>query len=495
MGGDDHQCAWRARAEALESEVSDLRAAVVEMKGSLAKLQRHAFGKRSEKMPPVSEELRRAGVTSSDPEAALAKRRANAEKKKGLPAREIIHKVPEEKKHCPRCGAHDFTSLGAGKVTTVYDYVPARFEQQIHIQEKLRCKCGETILTAEKPAGAYDKAGYGPGVLAHLAVAKCADAIPIYRLAKQYRRSGVPVSRSSLNDLFHRTAEETAPLAQRLLALTAQQLVVQADETTVRVLAEGKTRTAWLWTFLAQADGKHLIAYCYSPSRSGETPLSVLGGTKGFLVSDGYTGYNKVTTPEGRERVGCIAHLRRRFFDALPSAPQARQALDLILEVYRVERAAAELNVFGTPQHLALRREKSRQAMDDLHAWLVAEQPKHLPKGPLGEAIGYALNQWRPLTRFLDDARLPVDNNASERALRPAALGRKNYLFVGNDHAGQNIAGLYALIATCEVNGVNPFEYLADVLPRLATHPVSRIDELLPHRWTPAQPAAPPSRI
>jgi transposase len=157
--------------------------------------------------------------------------------------------------------------------------------------------------------------------------------------------------------------------------------------------------------------------------------------------------------------------------------------------VYKVERLAAEMNVLGTPEHLALRRDRSRRTMDELRSWLEAEQPKHLPKGPLGEAIGYALNQWGRLTRFLDNARLPVDNNASERALRPAALGRKNYLFVGNDQAGQNIAGLYALVATCEVNGVNPFEYLADVLPRLASHPASRIDELLPHRWSAAPPA------
>ncbi len=484
MGGDDHRCEWRDEAEALRTEVAELR-------DRFAKLQRHVFGKRSEKMPPVAEELRRVGATTPDPEAALARRRENAAKKRALPVREIVHKVPEEKKVCPKCGGHDFTPLGKGKVTTVYEYIPARFEQQLHIQEKLRCKCGETILTAEGAPKAYDKAGYGPGLLAHLAVAKCADSIPIYRLAKQYRRSGIPVRRSSLNDLLHRTAEETAPFSRRLLELTAQEEIVQADETTVRVLAEGRTRTAWLWSFLAQDEkGNDLIAYRYSPSRSGETPVAVLGGTKGFLVSDGYTGYNKVTTPEGRERVGCIAHLRRHFFDALQTAPEARAALDLILEVYKVEKVAAEMNILGTPQHLALRRDKSRRAMEELHAWLEAEQPKHLPKGPLGEAIGYALNQWRPLTRFLDDARLPVDNNASERALRPAALGRKNYLFVGNDHAGQNIAGLYSLVATCEVNGINPFEYLADVLPRLASHPASQIDELLPHNWKPP-PAAP----
>ena len=274
------------------------------------------------------------------------------------------------------------------------------------------------------------------------------------------------------------------------MELVAEKEIVQADETTVRVLDEGKTRTAWLWTFIGKEGDQELIGYQYSPNRSGETPVKVLGGTKGFLISDGYTGYNKVTTPEGRERVGCLAHLRRRFFDALSSAPEARRALDLILEVYKVEKIASDLGIVGAPKHLALRQEKSRQAMQDLRAWLEAEQPKHLPKGPMGEAITYALNQWGPLTRFLDNARLPVDNNGSERALRPAALGRKNYLFVGHDQAGQNIAGLYSLIATREVNGVNPFEYLSDVLPQLGSHPASRIDELLPHTWKPP-PAAP----
>lgn len=249
------------------------------------------------------------------------------------------------------------------------------------------------------------------------------------------------------------------------------------------VLAEGKTRTAWLWTFIARDESDlELIGYRYSPSRSGETPVLVLGGTKGFLIPDGYTAYNKVTTPTGRERVGCIAHLRRRFFDALSSAPQARRPPDLILEVYKVEQIAADQGIVGTPKHLVLRQEKSRQVMQDLRSWLEAEQPKHLPKGPLGEAIGYALNQWGLLIRFLDDARLPVDNNGSERALRPVALGRKNYLFVGHDQAGQNIAGLYSLIATCEANSTNPFEYLADVLPRLSTHTASR------HRRTPPPP-------
>jgi transposase len=494
MGGDDHRCEWRERAERLEVELAAAHATIAELKGQLAqlqevvqKLQRHVFGQRSEKMPPVAQELRRKGITSADREAALAKRRENAEKKKALPAREILHKIPEEKKVCPKCGLSVFKPLGPGKRTTIYEHVPATFERQVHVQEVARCQCGETILTAEGPPKAFEKAGYGPGFLAHLVVSKCCDSIPLTRLAKQYRRTGIPLNRSTLIDLFHRTAAETSPLWRRLVELVPALEIAQADETTMRVLAKHKTRTAYLWTFLGRdADDKEIIAYQFSPTRSGETPVRVLGDSKGKFVVDAFSGYNKVTTPAGRLRCGCIAHVRRKFFDALPKAEDAaRTALDFILEIYKVEVEAKQRGIAGSDEHLALRRERSRPAMDAFHAWLEAEKPKHLPKGPMGEAIGYALNQWQTLIAFLDDPRLPVDNNASEGALRAAALGRKNFLFVGHDKAGENLAGLYSLVATCEANGVNPAAYLSDVLVRLDTHPAARIDELLPHRWKP----------
>jgi transposase len=368
-------------------------------------------------------------------------------------------------------------------------------ERQVHIQEKLRCRCGETILTADGAPKVFDKARYGPGFMAHLAVAKCADAIPLHRLAKQFRRSGVPLNRSTLVDLFHRSAEILAPLSNRLLEHVAQNEIVQADETTLRVQARRKTRVSWLWTFLAneaaatdENEHKALIGFVYSKSRSGETPVKVLGNTVGKLVTDKYSAYNKVLVPGGRERAGCLAHVRRRFFDALPTAPAAQHAMDLILEVYRVERIARDQGILGTPEHLALRQARSRAVMAELKSWLEAEQPKHLPRGPMGEAISYALGQWNALTLFLSDARVPLDNNASERALRAAALGRKNWLFLGHDQAGENIAGLFSLIATCEANGINPQDYLTDVLLRVQMHPASRIDELLPHNWKPPRP-------
>ena len=506
MSSDEHRCEWREKAEKLEAEVAKLEAEVgqletqvgqmgkqLERVGQLeqtvASLQRHIFGKRSEKMPSVGSELQKAGAITVNSEETLQRRREAAQQKRELPSREIHHRVREEQKTCPKCGGREFTPVGEGKVTEVYEWIPAYLERQLHIQEKLRCRCGETILTAEGSSKVYDKARYGPGFLAHVVVSKCADSLPLYRQAKQYWREGIPIDRSTLVDLFHRTAELLSPLAGRLLALVAEKEIVLADETTVRVQAKEKTRTAWLWSFIARDEfEKELIAYVFSKSRSGETPARVLQGTMGKLLVDGYTGYNRVTLPGARQRAGCLAHLRRKFFEARNFSPAAKSVLDLILEVYKVERAALDEEILGTQAHLAMRQERSRKVMDELRALLLAEQPKHLPKGPMGEAIGYALAQWDALTLFLTDAHLPIDNNASERALRVAALGRKNFLFVGHYQAGENLAGLYSLIATCEANGVNPTEYLADVLIRIQTHPASRIDQLLPHRWQPLPP-------
>lgn len=488
--------AIQARDETIQGQAEALAAQgeqLSQIQATVEKLQRHVFGKRSEKMPSVAKAIRDPDRAEAERIAALKLRRENAEKKRQLVTRRVEHKVPEEAKTCPKCGGHDFSKLGEGKMTEEYELVPALVERRLHVQEKLRCRCGETILTAPVPDKVYDKARFGPSFMAQVAVSKCADSLPLYRQAKAYRRVGVEVNDSTLGDLFRRTAEIVEPLYERLLRLIREKEIVLADETIQRVQAKGKTRTAWLWSFIGRDEvERELIAYVFSRSRSGETPVEVLGETKGKLVADAYSGYNKVTTPEGRERGGCLAHLRRRFFEAQSVAPEAaKKAMDFILDVYRVERAALDADLLGSPEHLEMRQTQSRAVMDDFKAWLLAEQPRHPPRGAMGDAIGYALGNWDALTLFLTDAHLPIDNNASERALRVAALGRKNFLFVGTDEAGENLAGLYSLIATCEVCGVNPVAYLADVLLRVQTHPASRIDDLLPHNWKP--PEAPPS--
>jgi transposase len=325
-------------------------------------------------------------------------------------------------------------------MSELYELVPAIVERQLHIQEKLRCKCGETVITADGPTKVFDKARVGPTFMAQVAVSKCADALPLHRQAKAYRRVGVQVNDSTLGDYFHRTAEITKPISDRLLDVVGEKEIVLADETSQRVQAKGKTRRSWLWSFIAKdEDDREMIAYVFSPSRSSETPDRVLEGTAGKLVADAYKGYDRVTLPGRRVRAGCLAHVRRKFFDAQSAAPDAaKRAMDFILEVYKIERAALDADLLGTPEHLEMRQTASRAVMDNFKSWLDAEQPRHPPKGPMGEAISYALGQWDALTLFLTDPHLPIDNNASERALRVAALGR-NYadLVIMRSQAGR----------------------------------------------------------
>ncbi|MBU8901061.1 IS66 family transposase [Corallococcus sp. M34] len=476
----DHHCPWREEAE-------ELRERLTALEQQVATLTRTVFGKKSEKLPPPAEELRKEAPRDekAKAEAALLKRRERAGVKKELPSRTVFHPVPRERQRCPRCNGTDFHPMGPGRPSVLYEYIPGRFEKQVHVRETLVCACGESVVTALGPPRVAEKTGYGSGFIAHLVTSKCADSLPLHRLEKALAREGLPVARSTMTDLFHRAATELAPVSDCLLKKVAMQQVVQADETPLKVQAPEKTRTGYLWTFLSEEESSHdsLVAYCFSPTRAGTTPMEVLGSTRGALVVDAYTGYNRVTTPEGRTRVGCWAHVRRRFFEACPH-PSAQEMLKLILQLYRVEAAVKEAGLARTSAHLAMRKEQSSSALAAIRSWLEENKPLHPPRGPLGTAITYAIGQWDALTRFVDDVRLPLDNNASERALRVAALGRKNFLFVGHDHAGHNLAGLYSLVATCSANGINPREYLSDVLLRVQYHPASRLDELLPGPWS-----------
>ena len=250
----------------------------------------------------------------------------------------------------------------------------------------------------------------------------------------------------------------------------------------------------YIWTFLGHDDTENadFIAYRYSDTRSGDTPYNILGSTTGSLVVDAYSGYNRVTIPEGRVRAGCLAHVRRKFFDAESSAPEdSTEAMALILRVYEVEAKAKHFGLIGTKKHLELREHESKQHMSQFHSWLIEKQAFHPPKSAMGKSIAYTLAQWETLLEFLGDAKIPLDNNAAERALRVVALGRKNYLFAGTSQSAENLAGLYAVISTCEACGVNPTDYIADVLLRTDNHVSLRARRTSPtrlgHRPDPAR--------
>lgn len=471
---DDHDCGWKRIALELEAKVQDLA-------GQFEALKRQLLGKKSEKMPPMDREVRKK--RPADPEETQAKRRRNAElRATKVTTTDVEHKVPDAERVCPHCSRRDLKPVGDSKESFSWDYVPGYFRRNRHLRETLSCSCGQHIVTAPGPDFGVEGTRYGNGLRAYVVTSKCADAMPLYRMSKQFQRLGVPIARSTLTDLFHQAAEKLEPLSKRLVELVAACDVVLADETPMKM--QHPDKKGYVWTFI----GGKLITYRFSADRSGETPSKVLGDSHGTLVVDMYSGYNDVTSAKNRERAACLAHARRKLFDALATAPEAKTALDLIRDVYVVEHDAKAAGVVRTTEHLRLRQARSKPLMDKLAAFLAEQKPSHLPKGPMGKAISYILGNWKELTRFLDDVRIPPDNNQSEAALRIVALGRKNFLFVGDEDAGKNIAGLYSLVATCEAAGQNPLAYLTDVLGRIDDHPRSRLDELLPHLWTPQDP-------
>lgn len=474
----DHECS-------LQGFVTQLADRLAKLEHENAQLKKALYGKRSErgKMPRVKVE------TPATPEQKTATRRARAEAKAQTPTLRVEHKVPEALRRCTACGSTDLRPMGPGKSSLVWEFVPAKFVRHQHVQEVLRCRCGGCIITAPGAPKIVEKGQYGASFLAHLAVAKCADHLPIYRLEKEFARNVAPIARSTMNELLHRASALLAPVWTRLLDVIRARDIVLADETRLRILkdASGKPKTGFVWTFGAtDAAGGYDVAYQFADSRSGSTPKALLEGTKGVLLVDGYSGYNDVEKISSRKRAACHAHVRRYFFDSLKTAPVAQEALDLITELYRIEHDAKE-KMLSRTAHLALRKQRAGPIRKRLKEWLDAQRDRHPPKSPLGVAIRYTLAQWDELGLFLRDARVPLDNNASERSLRRIALGRKNYLFVGDVAAGKSLVGLYSLVATCESRGINPFEYLADVLARVQDHSANAVDELLPGAWAAAR--------
>ncbi len=475
-----HACDWKTYAKYLEGQLEERSTNEKLLKEQLDAMKRRAFGKKTEKMPSaerIARKEKRAEDLAAQKAEALRKRRENAVAKTKLETIEEEVLVPPEQRICPQCESEHLVNVGRGKTSSVIDYIPGYFRRRVFRQETLKCTCGGYIVTAPPPEKASEGTRYSESFVAHLMVSKCGDSIPLYRLEKQYKRAGLSISRSTMNDLLHRHAELLEPLVLRLFERLKEGGVVLADETSIKV--HHSSKKAWIWVFISG----DLIGYRFSMDRSGKTPTEVLGTSKGTLVVDAYTGYNAATGVEGRRRAGCLAHARRKIFEAREADEGAADALEVIGKVYRVEHDAKAKGIAQTDEHLQLRKKRAAPAMNELKSWLDERKNEHTPKSAMGKAISYFLNNWTELTRFLEDAHIPVDNNRSEAALRVVALGRKNYLFVGNEAAGKNIAGIYSLIATCDACGVNPLQYLPDVLRRVSTHPASKIDELLPDAW------------
>jgi transposase len=468
---EEHGCAWRDFATHLQGEVETLKAQMVV-------LQR-AFAKRSEKrrkMPPIPRPAKEADQTVAERQALALLRTERIE------TVERTVPVSEADKKCHLCGGTAFRAVGDGKECSIFEYVPGFLRRIVLRRETVACRCGGCVLTAPAPERWSEKTRYASSFVAHLVVSKCLVVTPLYRLEQVFARTGVPIARSTMNDLFRRAAQKLEPLRAPLFEAIVGDYLVHADETSFKMTKQ--VSKAFMWTFV----GTSLTGYQFDLTRGGDVPVAVLGQSEGALVCDDYRGYDPAVRKGKRTRCGCHAHSRRGFFEA-GDLPETEEALELIAGMYRVEHEAERRQILGTPEHLALRRTYARPLFVRLLLLVRELRRHHGPKTLLGRAARYTWRNQRVLCRFLHDPRIPLDNNAGENAMRIVALGRKNFLFVHSEDAGKELALLYSLVVSCTRLGVNPIDYLADVLDRVEHTADGHFAELLPHRWKP--PAAP----
>lgn len=500
--------------ELLQQIIKNQQAVILSLQAQIAALKRHRFGRSSEKLDHEIEQLelmldemayQGVDVDISKPDQDLAKtpksKPIRQKLPEDLPREEITH---EPARQCPQCGDDSFSKLGED-VTEVLDYVPAHFKVLRHVRPKHSCRKCETIRQAELPSMPITKGKAASGLLAHIIISKYCDHLPLYRQSEIYARQNIHISRSTMAGWMRQIDELIEPLSEALRQDILSSNKLHGDDTTVPVLTPGlgKTKTGRLWVYVrddrgftqghrGSGDSKPAALYCYSPDRKGIHPQEHLAGYKGTLQADGYAGYNglyKTDTLDNRPDIveaACWAHVRRKFYEDHKNTKSAysHEILRRIGLLYDVER-----KIKGRPpdERIAAREEKSLPVIDELKEYLESIQGNISGKSPLAGAIRYALKRWAALQTYIHDGTIEIDNNIAERAMRPIALGRKNYLFAGSDRGGKTAATFYSLIETCKLNNINPQEYLADVLNHIADHPIKKVGQLLPYNWQSAK--------
>jgi transposase len=515
-----------ARAAGVEAELavarakaSDDAALIAHQDLTIRKLQRALHGQSSERSARLHDQMELAfeelQSTATEDEIAaeqaaarttevapyVRKRPARQPFPEHLPRERVVEPAPTA---CHCCGGNRLRKLGED-ITETLEVVPRQWKVIQHVREKFTCRDCEAISQAPAPFHATPRGWAGPGLLAMILFEKFGQHQPLNRQAERYAREGVPLSLSTLADQVGAGATALTPLFKRLEAHVFAAARLHGDDTTVPVLAKGKTDTGRLWTYVRDdrpfggADPPAAVFY-YSRDRRGEHPAAHLAGWSGILQADAYGGYGDLYAAERQPapilEASCWAHSRRKVFELadLEAAarkkargekpnlvyPLAVEAVKRIDALFDIERA---INGLPANQRHAERQERSAPLVKDLERWMIETRDKLSRGHDLTKAFNYMLRRWPSFTRFLDDGRICLSNNAAERALRGIALGRKSWLFCGSDRGGQRAAVLYSLIVTCKMNGVDPQAWLADVLARIAGHPAHRLDELLPWNW------------
>ena len=481
--------ALQASNALLEKRASLAEERVAQLEHELAQLKRLVFGVKSERFEGIAGEDQLPLFELGEQQALRTARKATeamtVRKPKRRPHRQVLpaHLPREVIVIEPEGDSSSLKKIG-DEVTETLDYRPARLVVIRRERPKYVDPTNEDrgVIIGSLPPRPIEKGIAEPGLLAHMLISKFVDHLPYYRQVEQFRREGVTFAESTIGDWGRMSAELLVPLYERLALEVKQSGYIQADETPIAVKDRSKkkkTHRGYYWVYLAPTEG--LVCMDYQEGRSREGPTQFLDGFTGALQSDGYTAYDDFDRQKAITCYNCWAHARRHFFEAQDNEPVlAVDVLKQIGRLYDIERELRDGEANGQTRRL-LRQEKAIPILEDLKAFLEAN--RGLPLSPWGKAVAYSLKRWKKLTRYTEDGRIEIDSNLVENAIRPIALGRKNYLFSGSHAAAQRAAVIYSLLATCKRHDVNPQVWLSDVLSRIATHPIKQIDELLPHRW------------
>lgn len=488
----------RATVAELRAVVADLRATVAKQQAHLDRLVKMTFGRTSERVVgptladavalPPPDESALTPTPPSDPPANPTRRRGHGRRPVAadLPVERVEIDLSEAEKACPCCGAAR-ARVGLGEPSRRYDYRPASVFVREVVRVTYACHVCERagrdprFARPPLPPEPIDRSSAGPGLLAHVVVSKFADHLPLHRLGNILARHGLAASRSTLCDWVRGSAAALGPVYRAMVARVRQSYAIHADETPVTLLQP--RRAAYAWVYLGDAANPFTV-FDLTPGRSQDHPARFLAGYTGFVHADAYAGYNPVHG--GTRHVGCWMHARRGFHDATDTDPRAAEALSFVRTLYDVERRIGELELRAEAV-TQYRRGHARPVLDAFAAWLTERHRAALPASAFGQAVNYARNQWPTLVRYADDHRLAIDNGPAERAIRPLALGRKNWLFVGGDGGLSSAAVLLSIVASAKQHHLDPWVYVRDLLTHLpARPPDADVADLLPDRWRPS---------
>ena len=394
-----------------------------------------------------------------------------------LERREIIIEPAEVTDGCKKIGE---------EITEELEYEPGKLFVNRYVRPKYVITENKSIIIAPMMERPLPKAIVGPGLLAQIIIDKYVDHLPLYRQMERFKREGINIPYSTIGDWIKNGCSLIDPLYESLKKLIVQSNYLHADESPIKVLdkdKKGQTHRGYYWVYHNSIDG--LVWFDYQEGRGREGPVAVLKDFKGYLQTDGYAVYDFFKEEKDITVLHCMAHARRMFFEAKENdKPIAEYALEQIGLLYTIERKAKEQQL-DQEQILQLRQTEAVPVLESLGRWMKETYVKVLPKSAIGKALGYSISRWPELMMYATDGKLNIDNNPVENSIRPVAIGRKNYLFAGSHEAAKRSAILYSLMGTCKLHGINPFIWLRDVLQRIATHPINKIEELLPHNWKP----------